>query len=62
MQAAQRLDLDRGSILGELTCTGGLASMRARGRERGAWIAAAQGGHRLIDELDLAREIDRAAR
>jgi len=62
VQHAERLDLDRHRILGELTAERRFGAVEATGGECGAQLAVAKCGHRAIDELDLARERDRLER
>src|SRR3978361_1635805 len=50
--AASRLDLERGSILGELTVTGGLALVDHERGERVRRIVGAERRHRGVGELD----------
>src|SRR5688572_313545 len=54
-ELAQRLDLDRRRVLGELASARGLAGVALHGHERGAGVAAAQRGHREVEDLDLVR-------
>jgi hypothetical protein len=58
VEVAQRFDLDRRGILGELAAAGGLVGVALHGLERSRRIATAQRSHRDIEELDLAGKID----